>query len=39
MADKIKELNQFGSRVSVCRQNKNMTQEEMAGRIGITAQA
>lgn len=39
MDDKIKELNQFGSRVSVCRQNKNMTQEEMAGRIGITAQA
>lgn len=39
MADKIKELNQFGSRLSVCRQNKNMTQEEMAGRLGITAQA
>lgn len=39
MDDKIKEQNQFGSRVSVCRQNKNMTQEEMAGRIGITAQA
>lgn len=30
---------QFGSKVSVCRQNKNMTQEEMAGRLGITAQA
>lgn len=39
MADKINELKQFGGRVSICRQNKNMTQEEMAGKLGITAQA
>ena len=39
MADKTNELKQFGTRISVCRQNKNMTQEEMAGRLGITAQA
>ena len=39
MADKTNELKQFGTKVSVCRQNKNMTQEEMAGRLGITAQA
>lgn len=39
MADKINELKQFGYKVSVCRQNKNMTQEEMACRLGITAQA
>ena len=30
MADKTNELKQFGTRISVCRQNKNMTQEEMA---------
>lgn len=30
---------QIGSRLSVCRQNKNMTQEELANRLGITPQA
>lgn len=39
MTGKMNELEQFGTKVSVCRQNKNMTQEEMAGRLGITAQA
>ncbi len=35
----MNELTQIGSRLSVCRQNKNMTQEELAGRLGITPQA
>lgn len=39
MTNKTNELKQFGVKISVCRQNKNMTQEEMAGRLGITAQA
>ena len=30
---------QIGSRISACRQNKNMTQDELAGRLGITPQA
>lgn len=30
---------QIGSRLSACRQNKNMTQEELAGRLGVTPQA
>ncbi len=33
------EMKLFGSRLSVCRQNRNMTQEELAYRLGITAQA
>lgn len=33
------ELQQIGSRLSVCRQNKNMTQEELAYRLGVTPQA
>lgn len=32
-------LQQIGSRLSVCRQNKNMTQEELAYRLGVTPQA
>ena len=39
MNDKTNELTQIGSRLSVCRQNKNMTQEELAYRLGITPQA
>lgn len=39
MDDKGNELMQIGSRLSVCRQNKNMTQEELAYRLGITSQA
>lgn len=37
--EKMNELMQIGNRLSVCRQNKNMTQEELAGRLGITPQA
>lgn len=39
MNDKMNELTQIGSRLSVCRQNKNMTQEELAYKLGITPQA
>ena len=39
MNDKMNELTQMGSRLSVCRQNKNLTQEELAYRLGITPQA
>ncbi len=39
MSDKMNELTQIGSRLSVCRQNKNMTQEELAYRLGVTPQA
>lgn len=34
----MKESN-FSSRLSMFRQNKNMTQEELAGRMGVTPQA
>ena len=30
---------EIGNRISRCRQNRNMTQEELAGRIGVTPQA
>lgn len=33
------EMKLLGSRISSCRQNKNMTQEELAHRLGITPQA
>lgn len=33
------ESSQIGNRLSVCRQNKNMTQEELAYRLGVTPQA
>lgn len=39
MLNKTDELQQIGSRLSVCRQNRNMTQEELADRIGVTPQA
>lgn len=39
MINKTNELQQIGSRLSVCRQNRNMTQEELACRLGITPQA
>ena len=39
MASKGNELMQIGLRLSNCRQNKNMTQEELAARLGITPQA
>ena len=32
-------LEQLGTKISQCRQNKNMTQEELARRLGITPQA
>lgn len=34
-----KDFMQLGGRLSVCRQNKNLTQEELAYRLGITPQA
>lgn len=34
-----KDIMQIGNRLSVCRQNKNLTQEELAYRLGITPQA
>lgn len=39
MINKTTELQQIGNRLSVCRQNRNMTQEELANRLGITSQA
>lgn len=39
MINKTNELQQSGSRLSVCRQNKNMTQEELANKLGVTPQA
>lgn len=39
MINKVNELQQIGSRLSICRQNKNMTQEELANKLGITPQA
>ena len=39
MASKGNELMQIGLRLSNCRQNRNMTQEELAARLGITPQA
>ena len=39
MASKVNELMQIGLRLSNSRQNRNMTQEELAGRLGITPQA
>lgn len=36
---KTNELMQIGLRLSNCRQDRNMTQEELAGRLGITPQA
>ena len=32
-------MNEIGNRISICRQNKNMTQEELAKRLGVTSQA
>lgn len=32
-------MTNFGEKISACRQNRNMTQEELAGRLGITPQA
>lgn len=39
MVSKVNEMQQVGSRLSVCRQNRNMTQEELAYKLGITPQA
>lgn len=39
MINMTSETQQIGSRLSVCRQNKNMTQEELAYRLGVTPQA
>lgn len=37
--EQLNQWKQIGNRLSACRQNKNMTQEEFAGRLGITPQA
>lgn len=39
MTNKTNELMQIGLRLSNCRQDRNMTQEDLAGRLGITPQA
>lgn len=39
MTEKENQWMQIGTRLSGCRQNKNMTQEELARRLGITPQA
>lgn len=39
MTEKENQWMQIGARLSNCRQNKNMTQEELARRLGITPQA
>ena len=35
----MQKLEGFGKRISECRQNMNLTQEELAGRVGVTPQA
>lgn len=35
----MQKLEDFGNRISECRQNLNMTQEMLAGRVGVTPQA
>lgn len=35
----MQRLDSFGKKISECRQNMNLTQEELAGRIGVTPQA
>ncbi|MCI9143674.1 MAG: helix-turn-helix domain-containing protein [Lachnospiraceae bacterium] len=37
--EQTREANYFGEKISACRQNRNMTQEELAGRLGVTPQA
>lgn len=32
-------MKEIGNKISICRQNKNMTQEELARRLGVTSQA
>ena len=39
MTNKTNELMQIGLRLGGCRQDRNMTQDELAGRLGITPQA
>lgn len=34
-----KQWKEFGGKVSICRQNKNMTQDVLAGKLGVTPQA
>jgi flagellar biosynthesis component FlhA len=33
------DMNKFGERIAIYRQNKNMTQDEFSSRLGVTAQA
>ena len=39
MAGTEKQWKEFGNKVSICRQNKNMTQDVLAGKLGVTPQA
>lgn len=39
MAELNNKWKEFGSKVSICRQNKNMTQDVLAGKLGVTPQA
>ena len=32
-------MKEIGNKISICRQNKNMTQDELAKRLGVTSQA
>lgn len=32
-------MNEIGNKISICRQNRNMTQEELAKSLGVTSQA
>ncbi len=32
-------MKEIGNKISICRQNKNMTQEDLAKRLGVTSQA
>lgn len=39
MTEQMNLWKEFGGKLSVCRQNKNMTQEILAGKVGVTPQA
>lgn len=39
MAGTENQWKEFGGKLSICRQNKNMTQEVLAGKLGVTPQA
>lgn len=39
MAGNENQWKEFGGKISICRQNKNMTQDVLAGKLGVTPQA